>query len=77
MTIFIGLKFECRTRIGPIWALCPDSAHIGPILACLLGMPRACRDNIICVHVNRKMDQSTTATNKIIIIIISRPIPTF
>ena len=36
-----GLKFQCRTHIGPIWALCPDSAHMGPILPCLLGV-RAC-----------------------------------
>ena len=27
-----GLKFQGRTHIGPIWALCPDSAHMGPIL---------------------------------------------
>ena len=32
-----GLKFQCRAHIGPIWALCPDSAHMGPILPCLLG----------------------------------------
>ena len=32
-----GLKFQCQTHIGPIWALCPDSAHMGPILPCLLG----------------------------------------
>ena len=32
-----GLKFQCQTHIGPVWALCPDSAHMGPILPCLLG----------------------------------------
>ena len=32
-----GLKFQYRTHIGPIWALCPDSAHMGPIWPCLLG----------------------------------------
>ena len=32
-----GLKFQYRTHIGPFWALCPDSAHMGPICPCLLG----------------------------------------
>ena len=32
-----GLKFQYRTHIGPIWALCPDSAHMGPIWPYLLG----------------------------------------
>ena len=32
-----GLKFQYRTDIGPFWALCPDSAHMGPICPCLLG----------------------------------------
>lgn len=26
-----GLNFQFRTLIGPIWALCPDSAHMGVI----------------------------------------------
>ena len=26
-----GLKFQYRTHIGPIWAVCPESAHMGPI----------------------------------------------
>ena len=30
------LKFQYRTRIGPLWALCLDSAHMGPICPCLL-----------------------------------------
>ena len=32
-----GLKFQYRTHICPFWALCPDSAHMGPICPCLLG----------------------------------------
>ena len=33
-----GQKFQYRTHIGPFWALCPDSAHMGPICPCLLGV---------------------------------------
>ena len=40
MWVLHGLKFQCRTHIGPIWALCPDSAHMGPILPSLLGRHR-------------------------------------
>ena len=25
------------THMGPIWASCPDSAHMGPICPCVLG----------------------------------------
>ena len=32
-----GLEFHYRTHIGPFGALCPDSAHMGPICPCLLG----------------------------------------
>ena len=32
-----GLKFLYGTHIGPIWASCPDSAHMGPICPCVLG----------------------------------------
>ena len=37
MMIPHGLKFQYRTHLGPIWALCPDSAHMGPIWPRLLG----------------------------------------
>ena len=29
-----GLKFLYVTHMGPIWASCPDSAHMGPIFPC-------------------------------------------
>ena len=32
-----GLKFLYGTHMGPIWASCPDSAHMGPICPCVLG----------------------------------------
>ena len=32
-----GLKFLYGTHMGPIWALCPDSAHMGPFCPCVLG----------------------------------------
>ena len=32
-----GLKFLYGTRMGQIWASCPDSAHMGPICPCVLG----------------------------------------
>ena len=32
-----GLKFLYGTHMGPIWASCPDSAHMGPTCSCLLG----------------------------------------
>ena len=37
MMVSHGLKFQYRTHIGPIWALCPDSANMGLIWPCLLG----------------------------------------
>ena len=40
-----GLKFQYRTHIGPIWALCPDSAHMEPIRPCLLGSLSFQEDN--------------------------------
>ena len=33
-----GLKFLYGTHMGPIWASCLDSAHMGPICPCVLGM---------------------------------------
>ena len=37
MWVPCGLKFLYGTHMGPIWALCPDSAHMGPICPCVLG----------------------------------------
>ena len=34
-----GLTFLYGTHMGPIWASCPDSAHMGPICLCVLGSP--------------------------------------
>ena len=33
-----GLKFLYGTHMGPIWASCPDSAHMGLICQCVLGV---------------------------------------
>ena len=37
-----GLKFLYGTHMGPIWASCPDSAHMGPICPCMLGNSHYC-----------------------------------
>ena len=31
------IQFLYGTHMGPIWASCPDSAHMGPICPCVLG----------------------------------------
>ena len=33
-----GLKCLYGTHMGPIWVSCPDSAHMGPICPCVLGI---------------------------------------
>ena len=37
MWVLHGLKFLYGTHMGPIWASCPDFAHMGPICPCVLG----------------------------------------
>ena len=48
-----GLKFLYGTHMGPIWASCPDYAHMGPICQCVLGKPPNMFHNLIkfCLHV--------------------------
>ena len=61
-----GLKFLYGTHMGPIWASCPDSDHMGPISPCVLGLSRVKQFTEIAIHKYKIDHEIHVFANKLI-----------